>query len=694
MRIAITGASGDIGGSLLAHVAEKSAVNALVRHGTSLRTDGKQNNVSRFEFQDGYIHTADLMNAFADCDALVHCAALLNTGGTLVDYFAVNTLLTGLLAAKCIQQNNAPKLLYISSSMVYSLPATEALDELSEQVVAFCKEQFEKNVATYDLGVLAKRFFESLPFKYDEYNPYAVTKYLGEAIVRQLPGSVILRITNAYGPDYGNMRFIPRLIKARLTGHGMTYVKETRDFVYSQDINRLIDTIISTDFAGVVDCMSGEQIKTEHIRDTIVRLTPTAYGALRGKKSRSEQFTETPVAPAGTSLSHLIGRPMPFSEGLAATLRHHKEQTYHEMDAARPMEDFLRPGEKIVRFLHGSSAAYLCIVADENGIQKVRKIAIRDGVEGNGIAKVANEIRYYKHIARYEPTLATMYPKLFDAAMGDTFSSETIEYLGGQNYYASLKSQEVPFETHKQALRQFIDTLCDNALQNCVPAKDAEGNLIAYYLERSITRLQPIAKLIEVKDSITINGERLQAPHVILQKLIDDKRLWQFITPRLECFCFHGDLTLLNTVYVTSSNTIKLIDPRGHTGTWDPLYDFGKIKFTLSGFGEFILGSQEIMQPKKGGYEVNLDTIAPASRQLNESLLTMLAESKPFSEGIIEYEPYWRHRIALAEATHFLADIPFRLFTDDGTWSAIASYVLGTLYLNQFYEALLHTARP
>jgi len=306
---------------------------------------------------------------------------------------------------------------------------------------------------------------------------------------------------------------------------------------------------------------------------------------------------------------------------------------------------------------------------------------------------VANEIRYYKHIAYYEPALATMYPKLLDAEVSDTFSAETIEYLDGQNYYASLKSQGATLEEHKQALSQFIDALCDNSLQHCVPDKDAENSLNSYYLERSITRLRPINKLIDVRDTIKINGEQLRAPHIILRELLDNKQLRRYIVPQLECFCFHGDLTLLNTVYIKEQNKIKLIDPRGHIGVWDPLYDFGKIKFTLSGFGEFILGSQGMVLSENGGYRVNLDAVVSSSRQLDDMFFDMLANSKPFNEKVIKNEPYWRYRIALAEAAHYLADIPFRLFTDNGSWSAIASYVVGTLYLNRTYEALLNAVK-
>ncbi len=688
MNIAVTGASGDIGGSFLAFAATEASTKALVRRGTPLRVlQGTA--PSRFDFQDGYTYETDILSDFIASDAVVHCAALLNTDSGLPDYIAVNALFTGLLAMTCTNVNQAPKFVYISSEMVYSLSDSEALSKLADNFVDFCKKQFTPDKSSHDLRILAKQFFdENRDFQYDQYNTYALTKYLGEMIVQSVPRAAVLRVTNAYGPDYDNPRLIPRLIVGRLTGHDVTYTKEKRDFVYSKDINTLINAVIAKDIVGVIDCKSGEMTDTEALRDTIMHLTPTAYGALTGREATPKKQLARNVKTAATQLADIIGNPMPFTEGLLVTLHHHKEQTYHEMSDMRAMEDFLLPGEHIVRYLKGSSAAYLCIVAGVDGIQKVRKVAMRDGVEGNGVAKVANEIHYYNHVARYEPDLAALYPRMLDSKIGDTFSSETIEYLDGPNYYEALQANELPFAAYEESIRRFIDTLCSRALQRCTSDKDAENSLNSYYLERALTRLQSIRGLIEVHDTITINGTQFTAPHIILTELLENKALRAFILPHLECFCFHGDLTFLNTVYLQQSNEIRLIDPRGYTGAWDPLYDFGKLKFTLSGFGEFIIGSQDMVKKDQDGYVIDFGCVAPSAQKLNDKMLDMLADSELFNEKIIKHEPHWRQRIALAEATHYLADIPFRLFTDDGTWSAIASYVVGTYYLNQAFEAL------
>ncbi len=692
MTISISGASGDIGGYLAKNLLKRMSVKALVRDTIAEGKESKLYGAQYFTFTDGYSYDAAFLDAFLGSDAVIHCAALLREADpAIIDYMAINALLTGAVALRSAAQSKPPKLVYLSSAEVYALENSAELAELAEAFVAFSKRQFMGSLqATYDLRRLAAKFIkENHRFPFDQYDGYALTKYLGEAIVNQVPQSSTLRVTNAYGPGYTNLRLIPRLITARLTGHQITYLTEDRDFVYAEDINALVMAIVRTNTSGTIDCKSNQIINTKDLRDTIVHLTPTAYGVLTATDAKNQKIPPQSALPAADKdLASIIGRPTPFAKGFAATLRCHKERCYHQMEDCRSINDFLKVGDKVVGDLQGSSAAYLRIIQGADTVKKVLKVATRDGVEGNGIAKVANEINYYKHINRYQPRLAALYPRLLEQQKADTFSSLTIEYLDGPNYYEALQANRLPFADYRVALQSLIDTLGGIVLPASVPAKDPEHNLDTYYLERSLYRLKPVSTLMEVQDTVRVNGESLLAPHIILTKLLRDQRLRKFIKPQLECFCFHGDLTLLNTVYLEKAGKIRLIDPRGYKGIWDPLYDFAKMKFTLSGFGEFVLGSKEIVTQSKDGFHINLRRIPSSARRLNGAFFEMLEASLPFREHVIALEPYWKQRLTLAEATHYLADIPFRLYTDVTSASAMASYVMGTYYLNQAYRML------
>lgn len=685
MKLAVTGVTGDIGGGYLDSIGRDNTVKVLVRKGS--RVSRKE--IQPFFFTDELNYKPVLLEKFVKSDVLVHCAALLDSNQyDLVETIAVNAILTSALVLSAVRRD-VSKIVYISTEMVYSLENNPGLRQLCTKFLQFCQKHFSEGQEHYNLRALAQTFIDQNPdFPFKDYNNYSLAKYLGEAIVGSISNAVILRVSNAYGPGYDNPRLIPRMVQGRLTGHDVAYPDEARDFVYSDDINKLIDVVITRDLTGVIDCRSGEMTKTSDLAEMIYHATPTAYGELSKTPASQKKQPQTSILAASSALSSIID-PTPFDAGFTATLRWHKEQTYHQMKDGRSLQDFLKPDESVVKILKGSSAAHLCVVVGSDKIYKVRKIAIYDGVEGNGIAKVANEIKYYQYISDNEPKLAAMYPRLIDASTDETFSSETIEYIDGRNFYQAMKDGDLPTSVYSKSLVRFIDDLSNCVLESCKPSSDPDGNLDTYYLERSLARMRPINDILTVRDALTINGKHYVAPHIILGDLLQNKKLRELIKPRTEAFCFHGDLTFLNTVFVDKTQDIRLIDPRGFIGNWDPLYDYAKLQFTLCGFGELVVSKEPIVtEDASGNFTIHFNQIPAVSFWLHAKFLDLLAHNPMFKKKIINHEPHWRKRIAFAKATHFLADVPFRLFTDGTTDTALASYVIGTYYLNEAYEAL------
>lgn len=684
MKIAVTGATGDIGSSYVAHALHANEINVLIRSGSELpHTVG----VQQFTFKDSFRYESRFLEKFTDSDAVVHCAALLNLDEyTLADILAVNAFLTAGLIIASRKKENAPQFVFISSEMVYTLHESEELNTLATTFKLFCLDKME-GADQFDLKALAAEFIDKTEgFPYDNYNFYALAKFLAEEITQTLPLGTVLRVSSAYGPEYTNPRLIPRMIKGRLTGRDVVYPGEDRDFVYSEDINNVISTVLTKKHTGIIDCKSGESTPITQLAKIIIEATPTAYGKLIEGSRTSKQETSMPKAKH--ALEDIIGEVTPFDEGMAKTIRRHKERGYHQMTDSRSIENFLEPGESVVRKLKGSSAAHLYITEKANGERVVRKIAIYDGVEGNGIAKVANEMKYYRYIAKDEPELAAIYAKLLDSKLEETFSSLTIEYLDGQNFYNAIKSEEQPYAVYKKSYENFIAQLCASVLPESVPSTNSQRDLDVYYIERSATRLHTIREVINIEDKVIINEKEYLSPHIILADMMNNKTLRQYILPQVETICFHGDMTLLNTVFLKEAREIKLIDPRGFIGAWDPLYDFAKLHFTLSGFGEFIVGKKPMITSKDSAYTIHFENIPTNATQLRKDSFDILEANETFKKYVIQHEPHWRHRIAFAEATHFLADIPFRLYTDETPLNARSSYILGTYYLNQAYEAL------
>jgi nucleoside-diphosphate-sugar epimerase len=685
MKISITGVTGDIGKSYLHNTHNRNSDNkikALIRNGSS----EIEKDITPVYFSDGFRYIVNSVEDFVNCDLLIHFAAFLNSERyNLVEYMATNAMLTGMLAYHA-KQHKVSKVIYASTQMIYNLPVARELDKLCLNYVEFCEKFFSKKTNEHDLLFLAQKFInQNASFPFDKYNIYGLTKFLGEAIVKNLPNSTIVRISNAYGPGYENPRLIPRMVKSRLMGHDLRYLDEQRDFVYSDDVNMLIDTIADKDLTGVIDCRSDEIVETSDLAEMIVRATPTAYGRLI-KYSCPEKTHQGSIS-TDMALSSII-RPAPFMRGLSETIYWHKSQTYNEMTDGRSLRDFIKSDEHVIKMLKGSSAAHLCVIVNSDNIRKVRKIAIYDGVEGNGIAKVANEIKYYRYITNNMPGLASMYPRILDFEIDKTFSSETIEYLDGENFYQTIKNGRLSYIEYKRSFIKFMNRLSKCASSSCRLASNPDADLDAYYVERSLSRLKPIEKIIPVKNEIIINGKEYVSPDIILRDILNNKMAREFLVPRTESFCIHGDLTLLNTVFTDKTKEIKLIDPRGCIGYWDLLYDYAKIEFTMAGFGEIILGDRQIVTTNSSGFEIHFNRIPQSCRELDDEFLDILSSDSIFMKHIVNLEPYWRERIAFAKATHFLADIPFRLFTDGTTETALASYIIGTYYLNEIYEVI------
>jgi nucleoside-diphosphate-sugar epimerase len=141
MRLAITGATGDIGGSYLDSLSSNDTVKVLVRKGSHVSREDAQ----PFFYTDGRNYESALLEEFVQGDALVHCAALLDSKQhDPIDVMAVNAMLTGLLVTSAIHEG-VPKIVYISTEMVYTLENSPNLGELRTNFLQFCQKHFSEH---------------------------------------------------------------------------------------------------------------------------------------------------------------------------------------------------------------------------------------------------------------------------------------------------------------------------------------------------------------------------------------------------------------------------------------------------------------------------------------------------------------------------------------------------------------------
>jgi hypothetical protein len=386
----------------------------------------------------------------------------------------------------------------------------------------------------------------------------------------------------------------------------------------------------------------------------------------------------------------------------------------YNIQSRAELEDFVRDNEELVKVLYGGSAGQILLIKNSTtGEHFVRKVAARFGVEGNGSPKLEAEIRFLIEIQNRQvcSELVKLYPRVIDHAETERFITLDQEYVGeGKNVFTLLSQHQITARDHVKYFNALLSTLIPHGYaldSRLVPKDESLEHLEDYYLRRSDGRVRflqncddfamdfptaadtTLPELIKRK-KFDVNGVTYKNPLEIIEQVKSDKTLADILRPRTESFCAHGDMTFLNMVFDNRAKAYRLIDNRGHIGNWDALYDFGKLKFTLSGFGHVMLDEFELSEDENKAFTLTFTGNAQgmqAVRGLNDSFFDDIWGGKEF-QRLVKDEPHWRERILFAEAIHCLSDIPHRLLLDQSPKHAVAVFLLGMEYLNKVYDTL------
>lgn len=463
---------------------------------------------------------------------------------------------------------------------------------------------------------------------------------------------------------------------------------------------KVIDQIIRNRFLG-------SEIELHHSYEPIVRFinyrTPTAYGRVN--------FIDVGDA---CEVSLDDGS---FKEAVLRLLSEIQHDNNYNIRSRGELSDFIGENEELVRTLYGGSAGQILLLkrSDTDDLF-VRKVAARFGVEGNGSPKLQAEIRFLLEINQREECegLTKLYPKVINHSETDKFITLDQEYVGeGKNVFTMLAEHKITPSEHVQYFNSLLSALIPNGYAldfRRIPKDESLEQLEDYYLRRAEGRIRflqncdnfdmdfPAAKTTTLpnliqREGFELNGVTYYNPLTLFAKIKNDSKITDILRPRTESFCAHGDMTFLNMVFDTNNKAYRLIDNRGHIGNWDTLYDFGKLKFTLSGFGKVMLKEFDLSESTSGTFTLKLTGDKEgrkAINALNESFFEDIATNPEFQK-LIKDEPYWRERILFAEAIHYLADIPHRLLLDQSPKHAVGVFLLGAKYLNELYDSLVKT---
>ena len=131
MKIAITGATGHLGSAIIPLLLEKGySINALVREDAHSLKD------MPVEIIKGDLLEVDSLKILMkDCDALIHCAAIISINGDPKGLVQKTNVEGTKMVMETAKQSNIKRVVHISSIHVYEqIPSNEPLDEYRKQV--------------------------------------------------------------------------------------------------------------------------------------------------------------------------------------------------------------------------------------------------------------------------------------------------------------------------------------------------------------------------------------------------------------------------------------------------------------------------------------------------------------------------------------------------------------------------------
>ena len=91
-------------------------------------------------------------------------------------------------------------------------------------------------------------------------NPYAMSKYSLERLAPK--NSVGMRFTTVYGPGAREHMLIPRILRDDVP---FIHTNHTRDFVHVDDVLSAVDTLMKSDYKGVLDVGCGKSYNLQEL---------------------------------------------------------------------------------------------------------------------------------------------------------------------------------------------------------------------------------------------------------------------------------------------------------------------------------------------------------------------------------------------------------------------------------------------
>jgi dTDP-glucose pyrophosphorylase len=262
--------------------------------------------------------------------------------------------------------------------------------------------------------------------------------------------------------------------------------------------------------------------------------------------------------------------------------------------------------------------------------------------------KLADELNWYLDLPE---ALKTLTPRIITKEQQDNKVTITQEFYG----YPSLSELFVYGDLSASVWESIIDYLFQiHGLFKQYEKPANEDHLLEMYQIKTKERINQmldqnnIWEVIWKKKFIHINGVKYENIQTCLTKLTIDI---EALTKQKTLNIIHGDYCLSNILYDLNNQIVRLIDPRGSFGEkgiyGDARYDIAKLRHSLVGLYDYIVGDLFQINTTEGGFDFEL---------FEDDKNKQLAR---YTDKAIIANGYNLHEIKLIEGLLFLSMIPY-----------------------------------
>ncbi len=359
--------------------------------------------------------------------------------------------------------------------------------------------------------------------------------------------------------------------------------------------------------------------------------------------------------------------------------------------------------EVIEEILEGGSAARVWLANDSAGDRFAVKIVVATPgvVDGHDIDSFRLKVTQIDSIRTKAPKLGETYLPILYNVEGENWACQITPYFESTDQAAPLRQpggEDVFFRNYAR----FVDDLLVKGygVETAAPPPDYLERIVIGRFLRRIPMLESAFPEALAADNMVINGHFCIAPKILLPHLLRQTAHPDMSPVRLG-LCAHGDANTRN-VLCGIETEFRLIDPRGSTEFWDPVYDLAKSLFCLTVWDPALRLGFNICSSARGetpDYAVSFQRPLYAGyKRAIEEFLPFLAQQAGVQE-MMQGDACWKSRLLLTHDLHVLAEAPCRLsdrkpkFGADGALStpedlALGFYLLGTLFINELARQL------